>query len=67
LANVALREIGRRNRNQSGGTWVVRVADGKGGNWEKAIGGADDFSEANNETVFDFWQAQAVIRPPAAV
>jgi hypothetical protein len=46
-------------RNQSGGTWVVRVADGKGGNWEKAIGGAGDFSEANNETVFDFWQAQA--------
>ena len=25
-------------RNQTAGTWVLRVADGKGGNWTKAIG-----------------------------
>src|SRR5689334_16549233 len=29
-------------RNQTAGTWVVRVADGRGGNWTKAIGIADD-------------------------
>jgi len=42
-------------RTKSAGTWVVRVADGKGGNWEKALGNADDFAETNGETVFDFW------------
>jgi integrase len=37
---------------------VARVADGKGGNWTKAIGTADDFDEANGREVLDFWQAQ---------
>lgn len=45
-------------RNQSSGAWVVRVADGKGGNWTKAIGFADDYDEADGTSVFDFWQAQ---------
>jgi integrase len=45
-------------RNQTAGTWVVRVADGKGGNWTKAIGIADDFHEPDAIGVFDFWQAQ---------
>jgi integrase len=45
-------------RNQTAGTWVARVADGKGGNWTKAIGNADDYDEANGGTVLDFWQAQ---------
>jgi integrase len=45
-------------RNQSAGTWVARVADGKGGNWTKAVGTADDFEEADGNTVLDFWQAQ---------
>ena len=45
-------------RNQTAGTWVARVADGKGGNWTKAIGTADDHDEANGGTVLDFWQAQ---------
>jgi hypothetical protein len=45
-------------RNQTAGTWVVRVADGKGGNWTKAIGIADDFQDADGVGVFDFWQAQ---------
>ena len=45
-------------RNQTAGTWVARVADGKGGNWTKAIGNADDFDEANGSAVLDFWQAQ---------
>jgi integrase len=45
-------------RNQSGGTWVVRAADGAGGNWTKALGAADDFEEADGQRVLDFWQAQ---------
>jgi|SRR5271154_3155512 hypothetical protein len=45
-------------RNQTVGTWVLRVADGKGGNWLRAIGAADDFTDADGEDVLDFWQAQ---------
>lgn len=45
-------------RNGTAGTWVVRAADGQGGNWTKAIGTADDFDGADGETVLDFWQAQ---------
>jgi len=45
-------------RNQTAGTWVARVADGKGGNWTKAIGTADDYDEADGNTILDFWQAQ---------
>jgi len=45
-------------RNATAGTWVVRVADGKGANWTKAIGLADDFNDADGKTVLDFWQAQ---------
>src|SRR5258706_9762200 len=41
-----------------GGTWVMRVADGKGGNSTTAIGTADDFQEADGSQVLDFWQAQ---------
>jgi predicted XRE-type DNA-binding protein len=52
-------------RNTTAGTWVVRVADGKGGNWTKAIGAADDFEEADNRTTFDFWQAQERARSVA--
>ena len=43
-------------RNQTTGTWVVRVADGNGANWTKAIGAADDFEETAG--TLDFWQAQ---------
>ena len=45
-------------RNQIAGTWVLRLADGKGGASTKAIGTADDYEAANNESVLDFWQAQ---------
>ena len=45
-------------RNATDGTWVVRVADGKGGNWTKAIGLADDFNDADGKAALDFWQAQ---------
>ena len=49
-------------RNQTAGTWVARVADGKGGNWTKAIGSADDFDDADGSSVLDFWQAQEKAR-----
>jgi integrase len=45
-------------RNQGAGTWVARVADGRGGHWTKAIAAADDLEDANGGTVLDFWQAQ---------
>ncbi len=45
-------------RNHAAGTWVVRVADGKGGNWTKRVGLADDYEDADGEHVLDFWQAQ---------
>jgi hypothetical protein len=48
-------------RNQSAGTWVVRVADGKGSNWTKAIGDADDFDEAK----LSFWAVRVL--PPAGI
>jgi integrase len=54
-------------RNQTAGTWVVRVADGKGGNWTKAIGSADDFEEADGSNTLDFWQAQDRARAIARV
>ena len=45
-------------RNQITGTWVLRVADGKGGAATRAIGAADDFDDADGATVLDYWQAQ---------
>jgi integrase len=49
-------------RNRTAGTWVARVADGKRGNWTKAIGHADDFDDADGTNVLDFWQAQEKAR-----
>jgi hypothetical protein len=45
-------------RNQVGGTWVLRVADGKGGAITRAIGSADDFTDADGASVLNYWQAQ---------
>jgi integrase len=45
-------------RNKTEGTWVLRVADGKGGATTRAIATADDFSDADGTTVLDYWQAQ---------
>ena len=45
-------------RNQDAGTWVVRVADGKGGAWTKRVALADDFEDADGEHTLTFWQAQ---------
>ena len=45
-------------RNQTSGTWVLRVANGRGGAWTAAIGFADDHDEADGNQFLDFWQAQ---------
>lgn len=45
-------------RNRTAGAWVVRGANGKGGNWTKRIGMADDFDDADDNLILDFWQAQ---------
>src|SRR5262249_50091590 len=37
-------------------------ADGKGGNWTKAIAIADDFEDADGTNVLTFWQAQDAAR-----
>jgi integrase len=49
-------------RNKSGGVWVMRVADGKRGNWVRTIGAADDFDDADGADVLTFWQAQDKVR-----
>jgi len=45
-------------RNQTAGTWVVRVANGRGGSRTAAIGFADDHDAADSDQFLDFWQAQ---------
>ncbi|MGZ3362474.1 MAG: site-specific integrase [Xanthobacteraceae bacterium] len=45
-------------RNQGAGAWVVRAADGHGSNWTKGFAIADDYEEANGESVMTYWQAQ---------
>jgi integrase len=45
-------------RNATAGTWSVLAADGKGGSWLKGFAAADDYEDANADTVLDFWQAQ---------
>jgi integrase len=45
-------------RNKTAGSWVVRAADGRGGNWTQAFAYADDFEDANGADVLSFWEAQ---------
>src|SRR5262245_23709879 len=45
-------------RNQKAGAWIVDVADGGGGRWQKAFAIADDHEDADGEHVLTFWQAQ---------
>jgi integrase len=52
-------------RNSTDGTWVLRLADGKGGNSTGAIGIADDFDEADGKTRLNYWQAQEAARAAA--
>lgn len=45
-------------RNQTAGTWVLRLANGQGGARTAAVGFADDYDEADRTKFLDFWQAQ---------
>jgi integrase len=45
-------------RIKTAGRWNVIAADGRGSNWMKAFATADDYEEANGDSVLDFWQAQ---------
>jgi integrase len=45
-------------RNQTNGTWVVKVSSGHGTYWTKRIGDADDFGESDGATVLNFFEAQ---------
>ena len=49
-------------RNQSGGVWVVRVANGSGGYWMRRVADADDHADANGVDILTYWQAQDVAR-----
>jgi hypothetical protein len=44
-------------RNRAAGTWVLRAADGHGGNWTKRVALADDHEEADGSNVLTWWQA----------
>jgi integrase len=48
-------------RNQGPGTWSIRVTNGRGrgqGHWSQVIASADDYDDADDDTVLSFWQAQ---------
>jgi hypothetical protein len=49
-------------RNQTAGSWVLRIADGKGGMTSQAFAHADDYSEADGQTFLTFFQAQDMAR-----
>jgi hypothetical protein len=47
---------------KAAGRWVLEVANGKGGEWQKVVGTADDFEAADGVHVLDFWQAAETAR-----
>ena len=49
-------------RNQTAGTWVLRIADGKGSHTTQAFGHADDYADADGQTYLTFFQAQDAAR-----
>ena len=54
-------------RNQTAGTWVLKVSDGKGGARTLAIGVADDFGEADGSRFLTYWQAQDLAKKTVSV
>ncbi|MGO9418838.1 MAG: site-specific integrase, partial [Roseiarcus sp.] len=52
-------------RNQTAGTWVLRVADGKGGARTTAIAHADDYADADEQSFLTFFQAQEKVKSMA--
>jgi hypothetical protein len=53
-------------RTRSAGTWVARIANGRGGNWVERLGTADDYEDANGDSVLDYRQAQDAARERAS-
>jgi integrase len=49
-------------RNKTAGNWVARIADGKSGYSTRNIGIADDYAEANDAEILNYFQAQAKAR-----
>jgi hypothetical protein len=49
--------LGYRAAQSRTGTWIVIAADGKGGQWQKRIGHADDRQEADGAAVLSYEQA----------
>lgn len=45
-------------RNQTAGSWVLRIANGKGGHSTQGIGHADDYADADGQTFLTYFQAQ---------
>ena len=51
--------IGYRRNATTGGSWSMRVADGRGGNWVKQFADADDIEGVTGSLTY--WQAQAKV------
>jgi hypothetical protein len=49
-------------RNRTNGTWVLKVSDGHGKYWTKAIAEADDHDESNGKTILTFFEVQDVAK-----
>jgi integrase len=45
-------------RNKTNGSWVIKVSNGHGEYWTKAIAEADDHDESNGKTILTFFEAQ---------
>jgi len=54
--------LGYRRKKKGNGSWQVRLRKTGGGYLKHGIGEADDFMEANNDTVLTFYQAQEKAR-----
>jgi len=53
-------------RNKTAGTWVLKVADGKGGAKTSAVGTADDNADADGIGILNYWQAQELAKKKAS-
>jgi len=53
-------------RNQTAGTWVLKVSDGRGGAKTSAVGTADDFTDSDGITVLTYWQALDLAKKKAS-
>jgi integrase len=53
-------------RNKTGGAWVMRAFNGKGGRITRNVGAAEDYAEADGESVLTFDQAAEAARRIAA-